>query len=369
MKIGIDAKWYFSGNPSGKVVVRNIVDEILPLSTDKEIYLFIQKKDQSHASELEKKLGTRKDIKIIFIPNCINFLSNMVVMPYYAKKLKLDVCLYQNFTPIIFRGTTKNIVYIHDFLFFDYPEYYSFIERQVFKLMKVAARYAHSIITISESEKKRISRYVGNKIEITAIHHGISNDFAPKSPEQQKRIKNKYGLPAKFILYLGRINVRKNIQILLEAMPHLKEEIPLVIIGKKDHKAFDIHKTINNLGLSSKVILLGHLPYKDLLDIVGTAHIFVFPSFAEGFGLPPLEAMKSGVPVICSDATCLPEVCGDAALYFAPNKRNDLIEQINTLTSDTTKWLSYKQRGLSHAQNFSWDKSVKEILNILTSIS
>lgn len=369
MKIGIDAKWYLNGNPSGKVVVRNIIDKILALPADNEIYLFIQKKDKPHASELIKKIGSKQNIRIVYIPNCINFLSNMVIMPFYTKRMKLDVCLYQNFTPVLFNDKTKNIVYIHDFLFLDYPEYYSYIERQIFRLMKTTAKYADSIITISESEKRRINKYVHQNKGITTIHHGISDDFKPTTSLEQKSIKEKFKLPAKFILYLGRINVRKNIQVLLNAMPYLKEDLPLVIVGKKDHKTFDIDKTINDLGLDNKVLLLGHLAYQDVLDIIGTAHIFVFPSFAEGFGLPPLEAMKSGVPVISSNATCLPEVCGEAALYFSPDNKGELIEQINKLITSTDKWLEYRKRGLNHVKDFTWDNSVKKILQILTANS
>lgn len=310
-------------------------------------------------------MGRGENVKIIFCPDCVNFLSNIFVLPFLIKKNHIDVFLFQNFTPFIFHRKVKYIAYIHDFLFFDYPQYYSIVERTVFSLMKVTSRFAREIITISKSEKCRILKYVTHeKKKIHVVYHGISDDFSfqNRSPE----VINKYNLPNKYILFLGRINSRKNIQILLDALEDPPDMLPLVIVGKKDHKTFDIEEVIVKKGIDDRVFLLGHLEYRELLSVLSSAYIFIFPSFAEGFGLPPLEAMKSGVPVVVSNATCLPEVCGKAALYFSPTDKEGLILQISRLTSDDNFRSNQIQLGLKHVSGFDWTKSTAKILSILT---
>ena len=366
MKIGIDAKWYLSGNPSGKVVVQNIVNEIIKLETEHEFVLFIQRKDRNRAHELEEKCSHKKNIRIIYCISCINFLSNLFIIPFYAKKYKVEVFLYQNYTPFIFCKSIKNVAYIHDFLFFDYPQYFSVFERIVFRLMKVTSRFARVLITISNSEKKRIAKYTGFPNEkVFVVYHGISNDFACRE-NIINTTKLKDSLPSKYILFVGRINVRKNIEILLDSMKSIDQSLNLVIIGKKDHKTFDIEKKIIDLNLNSRVTLVGHVEYCDLINILSHAFLFVFPSFAEGFGLPPLEAMKSGIPVVVSNATCLPEVCGDSALYFSPFNKEDLIFQINSICLDPSLYEKMKRKGLLHVEKFQWNLSVEEILRIIT---
>jgi glycosyltransferase involved in cell wall biosynthesis len=365
MRIGIDAKWYLSGNPSGKVVVRNIVDQVISIEPNHDIFLFVQHKDITLAYELEKKCSQTRNIQIVYCISSINFLSNIFVLPWYLRKYKIDVCLFQNFTPFLFHKSIKYIAYIHDFLFFDYPQYYSKIERVVFRFMKTTSKYARKIITISNSEKRRIIKHTQRSSnEIHVAYHGISDDFSPTNFD--KSIPKRFNILPKYMLYLGRINTRKNIEILLDAISKNEDLPPLVIVGKKDHKSFDIEKYIKEKDISDRIFLLGHLSYSDLLKVLGSAHVFIFPSYAEGFGLPPLEAMKSGVPVIVSNATCLPEVCGNSALYFDVNDSDKLTNHIRHLYQDESLYASQKQKGLLHVQNFNWRKTTEQILNILT---
>lgn len=367
--IGIDAKWYFNGNPSGKVVVQNLVDEILKKSKhDFQYILFLQKRDKIHANELEYLCTLNGNVKIVYCISTVNFVSNIFILPFYAVKHGVDVCLVQNFTPFLFSRKINYVAYIHDFLFFDYPKYYTRIERIVFKLMKFTAKYAKKIITISKSEQQRIAKYTKRPIEsINVVYHGVSDDFK-QSSAQDKQLLEKYNLPKKYILFLGRINTRKNIQILLDSISEIDSSFKLVIVGKKDHKTFNIEKYIENPNISNRVILLGHVEFQDLTRIVSNAHLFIFPSFAEGFGLPPLEAMKSGAPVIVSNATCLPEICSDAALYFNPNNKMELINQINRLISDKGLYNEMKEKGLNYSSQFTWKKSVDNIIQIISEI-
>ncbi len=365
MKIGIDAKWYFTGNPSGQVVVRNIVDNILKQSSSEhEFILFIPKQDKLLAQKLEQKCAQLSNISIVYCFSTVNFISNILLLPFYLKKHKIEVCLFQNFTPFLFHRRIRYIAYIHDFLFFDFPQYYSLIERLIFPLMRVTSKFASDIITISSAEKKRILKYTRHTPpKVHVVHHGISHQFSPNNIDTDY-IKN-LKLPNSYILFLGRINTRKNIQIILDAIAGCEELPTLVIIGKKDHKTFDIERYIKEKGISKRVILLGHLEFDELLKILASASVFVFPSFAEGFGLPPLEAMKSGVPVVVSNSTCLPEVCGDAALYFEPSDTNQLTKNIQLILNNESLRLRMIEKGLRHAENFDWQLSTSKILSII----
>jgi glycosyltransferase involved in cell wall biosynthesis len=363
MVIGIDAKWYFNGNPSGKVVVKNIVNEILKLDLEHEIILFLQKKDRKDSYSLERRIEGKKNIKIVYCLSTFNFLSNIFILPFYAKTHHVDVCLVQNFGSFLFHKSINYVTYVHDFLFLDYPQFFSKVENLVYPLMNFLLRYSNKVITISNSEKQRIndkSKFPLNQIYV--VYHGISDDFSVKN-----RISLRINLPEEYLLYVGRINVRKNIKIIIDALKDVSEEIKLVIVGGKDNKSFDIHEYVKKNGLENRVILLGHLEYKKLLVVIAKAKLFVFPSRAEGFGLPPLEAMKSGVPVLVSNATSLPEVCGDAAYFFEPTNREQLVEGINKFWFNKELRAKFVKKGLVHVDNFKWTNSARKIINILLS--
>jgi len=368
IKLGIDAKWYFNGPPSGRVVVRNIIDSLIQLKDEEvQISLFIEASDfQSALDYFPKDVGL---IKVGALPN---FLSNMFLLPKLAKKFDLDVVLFQNFGSFSSSGF-KKVVYIHDVLFLDYPEFYSKKELIYFKLMPFLAKGSKALITISNSEKKRlINHKVLNPELIDVVYHGIDSKFKTLSSYSDSEISNlneAYSLPERYILYVGRINIRKNLTNLVRALSLIEDkELKLVIVGKVDSKSVDIEKVINDNSLSERVIFTGHVSDEDLYKIYARAFIFCFPSFAEGFGLPPLEAMSCGVPVVVSTETCMPEVCGDAALYIKPTDHLDIAEKINSLVGDNALYQMMKDRGLSHVEQFTWNRSAESIINIVKRI-
>lgn len=360
MKIGVDIKWIFNGPPSGKVVVKQLVKELL---TEKynhlQFYFFLDKKDKDKTFPFPKGNHT-----FLFVSNINNLISNAFVLPKYAKKYKLDIVLFQNF------GTFSSInssVYIHDLLYLDFPQYYSFKERLYLSLIKPLAKKAKSIITISESEKERILKHQLGEKNVHYVHHGVDPKFKPIShhnPEQIIDFKKAYDLPNEFILYLGRLNIRKNIIGLINAMKHV--ELPLVIIGSYNHKSHDLDMRINELGLQNQVFFTGFIKEHELPLAYASAKVFCFPSYAEGFGLPPLEAMASGTPVIVSDRRSLPEVCGDAAIYVNPDDPFDIAEKINSLLGSETKMKHFHDKGLEWSKRYSWNTSAQKIIDILS---
>lgn len=362
MKIGIDAKWYFNGHPSGKVVVENLVNYLIEINKLDEYYIYLDKRDKNLSFPY-----TNKNVNLIYVPNWVNAFTNFFILPFYTFRNKLDVCMYQNYSP--FWGAKKRVNYVHDALFMDYPEFFSTKERIYFWPMKYLSRTAHHVITISKSEKERMIKHGFSKKEnISFVYHGIGlakNDS--DSFKDENRLKQ-YQLPENFILYLGRLNVRKNIQTLLKAMPKINKDTSLVIVGKDDHKTIDLDGQINKLNLSQRIVRLGFVSSKDIASIYKKANVFCFPSFAEGFGLPPLEAMHYGTPTVVSNTTSLPEICNDASLYVDPNKEDEIATQVNKLLDDKRLREDIIKKGKQRASLFSWEKAAKEILTIIKSI-
>ena len=359
MKVGIDAKWFFNGPPSGKVVVKQLLKELLSNTyKDDEFYVFLNKADK----ELEFP-HKRENIKCIYISSFNNLISNAFILPIQAKKYKLDVVLFQNFGTFL---NIKSIVYIHDLLYLDYPQYYSLKERLYLSVLKPLAKKADTIITISEAEKKRIIKHKLGIDNVHFVYHGVDDKFKPIDKHNAKDIKafkNKYDLPNQFILYLGRLNIRKNIANLISAMQFI--DTPLVIVGKNDHKSENLTSIINTLNLQDKIIFTGYLEENELPLVYALSTVFCFPSYAEGFGLPPLEAMASGTPVIVSDRTSLPEVCEDAALYINPDTPSDIAKKINTLLASKEIINTFANKGVVQSEKFSWKKSAKNLMNII----
>lgn len=365
IKLGIDAKWYFEGPPSGRMVVKSLIDRLIYIhDPELELYLFV---NQNHYESAVKYFPGF--VHIVPVKMLTNLVSNLLVIPRIGDKMGLDVLIFQNFGTL-FKTKFKSIVYIHDVLFLDYPEFYSAKELLYFKLMPFLAKRAQQIITISDKEKSRlIAHKVAANDHIDVVYHGVSSDFRELdtySAEEISSLNKMYKLPDRFVLYVGRINIRKNLLNLVKAFSLLEDQqIKLVIVGKADHKNIDFNGLIDKLALKERIVLTGHVSDEDLCLMYARATVFCFPSFAEGFGLPPLEAMRCGVPVVVSNATCLPEICGDAALYAAPDDPSAIAQQINILLNKGHIHQAMTVKGKAHVSSFTWDRSAKSIIDVV----
>jgi len=363
MRIGIDAKWFYEGPPSGKVVVRNLIEHFIQLNTKNQIYLFLNKKHKN-----EEFPFINASVNIVYVWSGINLLSNVFILKYKAEKLKLDIVLFQNFPS--YSKKFESIAFIHDALYLSYPQYYTFKERAYFYPLKYLARKSSLIITISEAEKKRLLKQGFSLSDnIKVAYHGINKAFKPKEDFKRAALEStkiEHKLPNEFLLYVGRLNVRKNIKNLLIAFEKIEnKEIPLVIVGKMDHKMFDINSFIKQLKLEKRVIILNYVSNKHLPAIYAMATVFCFPSFAEGFGLPILEAMAARIPVLTSNTSSMPEIAGNSAHLVSPENISEIVEGINLLLSDKKYSNELSIKGYNRSLDFSWDKSAKRILNII----
>lgn len=360
MRIGIDAKWYFNGPPSGKIVVQNLFNNLIEVNSKHEIVFFLDNRFKN-----EKFPISKSNLRLEYVWAKNNFISNVFVLPKKAEQLGIDVLIFQNFSS--FSGKYHKIAYIHDVLFLSHPKYYTILERLYFSPLRYLSNKADLILTVSESEKLRLQEY-HFKVRSEVLYHGVSQFFQPRNLWDGRfidSVKAKYHLPGQFLLFIGRLNVRKNLSNLLRALPFTKKDIPLIIVGSKDWKTFDLESIIKELDISQRVICLGSVYSKELGAILSLSTIFCFPSYAESFGLPPLEAMASGVPIIVSNRTSLPEICGDAGNYINPDKPEEIAEMIDTLLNDRQLYERKKKSGLERAKLFSWESSARRLLEIL----
>jgi len=279
----------------------------------------------------------------------------------------LDKFFATNAVPLITRGEV--IVTIHDLGFFRYPHLYHPLERVYQKWShRLAIRRAKKIITISEATKRDIIKYfpkTANKIRV--IHLGWNeHEFGPLSPAQQDDFIGQHELPDNFLLYIGRLETKKNIQNLIKAYKQTSRKWPLVLAGRPGNFGYEeIQALAKDPEIKDDIILMGYVSQKNYPKLMACASAFVFPSKFEGFGIPLLEAMACHVPIACSDMPVLHEVASDAAIFFNPDDTGDIKEKIESLMTDENLREKLINNGAVRAKNFSWAKCARETLKYI----
>jgi glycosyltransferase involved in cell wall biosynthesis len=225
------------------------------------------------------------------------------------------------------------------------------------------AQKANRICTVSEYSKQDIVRTYGiNVAKIDVTYNGVSPVFSPISSEETVGIQEKFTNGKPYFLFVGAIHKRKNLQRLIVAFERLKTETKmphqLLIVGEP---MWDSQQTKIGTEIKEHISFTGHLPLAELAKIMAGAEVFAFVSYFEGFGIPLVEAMKSGTPVLAGNLTALPEVGGDAVLYCDPMNVDDIYKQLHLLITDKSLQEDLKSKGLERAKQFSWDKTAKEL--------
>jgi len=277
----------------------------------------------------------------------------------------VDKFFASNALPLFTKGQT--IITIHDLGFFRQPKLYHPLERIYQKIShRLAISKANKIIAVSQATADDIIKYFPQaKNKIKVIYNGWDQEeFKPVNEEIKTQIRAKYNLPAKFILYIGRIETKKNIQNLVKAFALLKnQDYHLVLAGRPGNFGYDeIVSLTKQDKIKDRIRLLGYIQAEDYQRLLASANLFVFPSKFEGFGIPILEAMGSGVPVIASDIPVLREVGGKAAIYFDPDNPQIIAEELDRIILDSDLQIDLQNRGLSQGNKFSWQKCAQETL-------
>ncbi|EQB34354.1 hypothetical protein M947_11335 [Sulfurimonas hongkongensis] len=333
----------------------------------KELYGVLQKQTKSEHRVKKLQLFIKK------FPLLKRASRELYVFFTKFYKVEYDLYFQPNFIPNPNIKAKKVISTIHDFSFMLQPHWHkkeliNYYNKNFFKLIKKADH----IITGSNFTKQEIISYLQIPQEsISTIYHGVNHElYKPYPQDELKKTKIKLDLPKQFLLFVGSIEPRKNLLVLLEAYDLLpkekKEELPLILVGFKGWQNKEVMKKIEKN--KEHIRYLGYLLDIELAHLYNLATIFIYPSLYEGFGLPPLEAMACGAPAIVSRVASLPEVCGDAVLYIDPANIQEIRDKILTLLNDNKSREELSQKGKSQAALFSWDKSALEHLKVLKKV-
>ena len=229
------------------------------------------------------------------------------------------------------------------------------------------ARASRLIVADSRATRDDLMRFYGvPEGKIRVAYPGVRPDLTPvRDPGLVKATLDRYGISSPYALYVGTLQPRKNLARLIEAFARVLEPCRLVLAGKKGWLYSDVLRRAESLGICHRVVFTGYVPDEDLPALLSGASLFAFPSLYEGFGLPVLEAMACGVPVVCSDVSSLPEVAGDAALLVPPTDTEALAAAMNRVLADEELRRTLIQRGLERARLFTWRRCAQEILKTL----
>lgn len=283
---------------------------------------------------------------------------------------KVDIYHFFNFV-VPPRINGKVIVTVHDMVYKRFPETMSKANlKRLDKNLQRSVNRADIVVTVSENSKKEIIEYLDvSEDKVRVIPNGVDADIYKKnfSTEELDRVRKKYNLPNRFILYLGTLEPRKNIEAIVEGFALYRRhggDLKLVIAGKKGWMYDSIFERVKGHSLENEVIFTGYVDENDKPCIYKMCQLFIFPSFYEGFGIPVIEAMAAGVPVITSNTSSLPEVAGDAAVLVAPDDVNMMEDSIAKIISDDMFRKELILKGKKQCEKFSWKKSAEELLRI-----
>lgn len=257
---------------------------------------------------------------------------------------------------------TRSVVTIHDLSFFLYPRAFNRGNQLYLKLMtRLAVRRANAVIAVSEHTRQDVIRLLNVPAgRVHIVPNGINEGFRPLPVHEVQSFREKHRLPERFILCISTIEPRKNLMALVQAYAALGDvEHRLVIGGGRGWKYESIFALVEELGLGDRVWFPGFLRHAELPYWYNAADVFVFPSIYEGFGLPALEAMACGTPVVASNTSSLPEVVGSTGLLVNPTDVKGLADAIHHVLSDEALAASMAEQGLARAANFSWRASAE----------
>jgi glycosyltransferase involved in cell wall biosynthesis len=385
MRICIDVRCLMEGRRTGvEEYTLGLLGELFELDKKNQYVLFFNSwKEPRFDFDVFKKY-TNVKVKRMRMPNkLLNFLFWYLDWPKIDRLVGgADVVFFPNITFGVVGVRAKMVVTFHDLSFERYPEHFSRKRRwwHIFVAPRSISGKAKRIIAVSESTRDDLmSLYGVEKEKISVIHSAIGKKFRVVGRNDPKlvEVKERYDLPYKFILFFGTMEPRKNILGIVRAFNALQDlakskkefgylsKYGLVLAGERGWKSENIFKEIENSQHRKMIKIISAVPEEDKEGIYNLASLFVYPSFFEGFGFPPLEAAKCGVPVICSNNSSLPEIFENAGVLIDPDKPDEIFRAMREVLSSDKLRGDLIKRGLAQSQKFDWKKTASEFLKAI----
>ncbi len=358
MRVAIDARKLHDFGIG--TYIRNLLRHLSRIDELNEYVLLCHEPDLGVAEQLGPNFRT------VLEPSPNYSLREQFHVPWVLHREKPDVFHAPHYVlpPAV---ACRSVVTIHDCIHLMFPQYlpnraaYAYAKASMWN----AAKRSHRILTVSEASKRDILHFFNVPPEkIVVVYNAIDERFwnAPRE-EDVARVRERYQLDHGFVLYVGNIKPHKNLVRLIEAFDELRkhggfDELKLLIIGDEISRLPALRRAVHSHKLHKHVRFLGYLPDDTLAILYRLAAVFVFPSLYEGFGLPPLEAMASGTPVVTSNVSSLPEVAGDAAVLVDPYDVGSIVQGVQRVLTDPALAQQLRMKGLVRAREFSWERSV-----------
>jgi glycosyltransferase involved in cell wall biosynthesis len=363
VRIGIDARKLHDFGIG--TYIRNLLWQLAKLDRDTEFVLLCRPEDRGLLSSVGENFRP--------VPETAgNYsVSEQLKIPFALRRERVTLFHAPHYVlpPLV---ACRSIVTIHDCIHLMFPQYLP--NRLAFTYARasitLASRRASRVLTVSETSKRDILRFVdvpSDKIDV--IYNAYDERFVLEPREEDVvRVRERFQLQDRFVLYAGNVKPHKNLGRLIEAFDRVRarglDQLKLVLIGDEISKYTALRRAVHQHRLHKHVRFLGYLPQETLAVMYRLAGVFVFPSLYEGFGLPPLEAMASGTPVVTSNVSSLPEVAGDAAVLVDPHDPDAIADGIYRVLTDETLCADLRRRGSARARQFSWDASVRRVREI-----
>jgi glycosyltransferase involved in cell wall biosynthesis len=367
MRIGIDARLvYYSQAGIGQYIL-HLAEALARIDTETEYVLLQSRKDDT--TILEQPNFRRVSLWTPSHHRLERYSLNVELM-----RLGLDLLHSPDFIPP-HRPSCKSVITVHDLAFLLYPHFLTKESARYYGHIDDAVRWTDHIIAVSESTKRDTVDHLGvPEDKITVVHEAANPIFRPVSREEAwQQVRNRHGIEDRFILFVSTIEPRKNVPTLMRALWQLvecyKKDVQLVVAGGKGWLYEDAFAVVDELQLDSRVHFVGRVSSEDLLYLYNAAQLLAHPAFYEGFGLPPLEAMACGLPVIASNVASLPEVVGDAGLLIDPHDVDELTVGMWRVLTDEELRREMIEKGLRQAARFSWDRAAAETLEIYRQVA
>ncbi len=357
MIIGFDAKRIFHNTTGLGNYSRDLVRILSTYFTENHYFLYNPKK-----GKVNRLLPNNRNV---FEKLPQSFLGNLLPSIWRTKfivnqLLKDNIQLFHGLTgelPLnIKQSGIKSVVSIHDLIFVRYPEQYKPIDRKIyFNKFRYAAENADVVVAISEQTKRDIIEYLHiNPEKIKVIYQGCHPIFKQKlNKEFIESVLKKYTIPNKYLLYIGSVIERKNLLSAVKAVQQTGDH--LVVVGEGDHYMQSVKNYINKHKLQPQIIFLKGLTMEEIAVLYQNAAIFIYPSIFEGFGIPIIEALYSGVPVITGSGSCFPEAGGESTQYVDPLNITQIVDSINSIKNNSILRQKMIDKGLQYVQKFNDD--------------
>ncbi|UNC93605.1 glycosyltransferase family 4 protein [Candidatus Contubernalis alkaliaceticus] len=363
VKIGVNAAMLSTAKTGIGHYAASLLQALHEVDKENEYYLYSPRPFE--ASEFKESFHLR------VIPSRRTLWWFQKILPQALVQDKIQLFWGGNYSLPLWPKHIKKVVTVHDFVYYKYPKTLPFrINAHLKAAMPLYLKKAHHVLTISHNTARDLVQFYGYpEHKTTVIHLAARGEFF-QEPRQNiiEKVLARHSLSPGYMLFVGTVEPRKGVDTILKAFAAYKKKsgtrLLLVIVGQTGWKVQDIPLLIQQLSLQDSVRFLHYVDTEELPILYRGASLFVYPSLYEGFGLPVLEAMASGVPVITSNVSSLPEVAGEAALYVEPGDVQGLCTQMERVLSDKLLQQKLKKLGKAQAQGFSWQKTAEKTLQV-----